>query len=75
MRKVNNYIILVIDTNNRQNIKASEEGVYRVGAKTEKEAIEILKEKLKSGIIQAYYRCKDDSKPKIDYGQISKEFF
>lgn len=50
------------------------EGRYRVAAKSEKEAIELLREKIGFGSIQVYYEDKN-SKPEkmLKYKEVKKE--
>ena len=74
MKCVKNYILLV-DSHRPKNLtQRQEKGRYRVGAKTEKEAVELLKAKIKFGSIQVYYEDKDErSKTKAIYKEIIKE--
>lgn len=74
MKTVNNYILLV-DAHRRYERKRNTSGRYRVGAKTEKEAIALLRDKIKFGSIQVYYRCSDTEYPetKVGYKEIVKE--
>ena len=74
MKTVSNYILLV-DAYRRPSRQRNTSGRYRVGAKTEKEAVQLLREKIKFGSIQVYYRCSDDedTKNKVGYREIVKE--
>lgn len=74
MKKVNNYILLV-DAYRRPSRRRNTSGRYRVGAKTEKEAIELLRDKIKFGSIQVYYKCREDEdvKKTVNYREIVKE--
>lgn len=74
MKTVSNYILLV-DAYRRPSRRRNTAGRYRVGAKTEKEAVELLRDKIKFGSIQVYYRCSDDenAKNKVDYKEVVKE--
>ena len=74
MKSVNNYILLV-DAYRRPSRRRNTVGRYRVGAKTEKEAIDLLRDKIKFDSIQVYYRCDDseDTKNQIGYKDIVKE--
>ena len=73
MKEVKNYILLV-DAHRRPSRRRNTSGRYRVGAKTKKEAIELLREKIKFGSIQCYYECKNDNL-KVGYKEIVKEQF
>ena len=75
MKSVNNYILLV-DSHRRPSRRRNTSGRYRVGAKTEKEAIELLRQKIKFGSIQVYYKCNPKcEKPEnmVDYKEVVKE--
>ena len=69
MKQIKNYILLV-DNYRRPSRQRNTAGRYRVGAKTPKEAKELLQEKIKFGSIQMYYECKDVT---IGYKDIVKE--
>ena len=56
MRPVSNYILLV-DAHKPPQYCHNTKGRYKVGAKTEKEAIELLRKKIKFGSIQVCYKC------------------
>lgn len=68
MKSVNNYILLV--DSNKGNFSGNNAGRYRVGAKSEKEAIKFLRGKIKFGSIQVYYKCSDVI---LSYKEIVKE--
>ena len=83
MKSVKQYVLLV---DNRRNCVSDEQGQlkhlyrrntagrYRVAAKTEKEAIELLREKIGFGSIQVYYEDKNPTSNKIlAYKEIKKE--
>lgn len=67
MKDVANYILLV---DSHKPYRRETSGRYRVGAKTEKEAITVLRNKIKFGSIQVYYKCDDVVVP---YKSIRKE--
>lgn len=76
-KPVNNYILLV-DNYRRPSRRRNTSGRYRVGAKTEKEAIDLLREKIKFGSIQVYYKCDLESDKQAgrliaDYKQVVQE--
>lgn len=75
MKQVNNYICLV-DYHRRPSRCRNTAGRYRVGAKTPKEAIKLLREKIGFGSIQCYYQCdisKENPKRIIGYKEVVKE--
>ena len=75
MKEINNYILLV-DNHRRPSRQRNTAGRYRVGAKTENEAIELLRDKIKFGSIQVYYKCNpENEKPEnmIGYKEVVKE--
>ena len=67
MKEVANYILLV---DSHKPYKRETSGRYRVGAKTEKEAITVLRNQIKFGSIQVSYKCSDVTVP---YKGILKE--
>ena len=69
MKEVANYILLV---DSHKPYKRETSGRYRVGAKTEKEAVEILRNKIKFGSIQVYYICKPDD-ISVEYKEVKRE--
>lgn len=77
MKPVKNYILLV-DAYRRPSRQRNTVGRYRVGAKTPKEAVKLLRDKIKFGSIQVYY-CVDDTnrdpknRQKIGYKEVVKE--
>ncbi len=56
MRSVSNYILLV-DAHKLPQYCYNTKGRYKVGAKTEREAMELLMKKIKFGSIQVCYKC------------------
>lgn len=70
-KNVNNYILLV-DNYRRQERKRNTAGRYRVGAKSEKEAVKLLRDKIGFGSIQVYYKCNEND-IKIANGMVVKE--
>ena len=76
-KPINNYILLV-DAYRRPSRRRNTSGRYRVGAKTEKEAIALLRERIKFGSIQVYYKCdlesdKQSGRLIADYKQVVQE--
>lgn len=83
MKSVKQYVLLV---DNRRNCVSNGEGQlkhlyrrntagrYRVAAKTEKEAIELLREKIGFGSIQVYYEDKN-SNYILPYKEVKKEMY
>ena len=71
MRPVSNYILFV-DAHKPIQYCHNTAGRYRVGAKTEKEAIEILRKKIKFGSIQVGYKCKPEDTT-LKYKAVVKE--
>ena len=75
MKEINNYICIV-DGHRRPSRCRNTYGRYRVGAKTEKEAIALLREKIKFGSIQLYYKCdlkKEMPSQRVGYKEVVKE--
>lgn len=77
MKSVNNYILLV-DNYRRPSRQRNTAGRYRVGAKTEKEAIQLLRDKIKFGSIHLYYKCNSEVEekkgiPQVKYKEVVKE--
>ena len=72
MKQINNYILLV-DYYRRPSRQRNTAGRYRVAAKTEKEAIKLLREKIGFGSIKVYYMCEPDDKHNIEYKRVVKE--
>lgn len=70
-KNVNNYILLV-DNYRRPERRRNTAGRYRVGAKSEKEAVKLLRDKIGFGSIQVYYKCNDND-IKIANGIVVKE--
>lgn len=63
MKNINTYIVLVDSHRPFRLGSRNSAGRYRVGAKSEKEAEEILREKIKFGSIRVYYKCSSDDLP------------
>ena len=73
MKKVRQAIVLV-DDHRRPNRRRNTASRYRVGAKTEKEAEEIVRTAIGFGSVKFYYWEKeDDIHPKVKYKEIVKE--
>lgn len=74
MKSIKNYILLV-DYYRRPSRRRNTRGRYRVGAKTEKEAVNILRRAIKFGSIQVYYDATDSTLPEdmIGYKKIQRE--
>ena len=72
MKPIKNYIVLV-DPYRRPSRRRNTAGRYRVGAKTPKEAEELLREKIGFGAIHVYYECKPDDKLNVSYKTVMKE--
>ncbi len=70
MLPIKNYILLVDSHKPR---RRSFSGRYRVGAKSKKEAIVILREKIKFGSIHVYYECRSDDENNVNYKTVIKE--
>ena len=70
MKQINNYICIVDYGRPSYTYNRNTSGRYRVGAKTEKEAEKLLRDEIKFGSIQVYYK---DNTVKIGYKQIIKE--
>lgn len=79
-KEIKTYI-LIVDGYRRPERKQNTAGRYRVGAKTPKEAVKLLKNKIKFGSITVLgeWNPKRDNKnytlQKLDYKQIVKETF
>ena len=74
MKNINTYIVLVDSHRPFQLGSRNTAGRYRVGAKSEKEAEEILRAKIKFGSIRVYYKCSSDDLPVMQYKEVLKEF-
>lgn len=75
MKPLKQYVCLV-DNYRRPSRRRNTYGRYRVGAKSEKEAKEILQKFIKFGSVQVYY---EDTNPKpelmVGYKEVMKEKF
>lgn len=73
MKPIHQYVCLV-DTYRRPSRTRNTYGRYRVGAKTEKEAKELLQKAIQFGSVQVYY---EDTNPPpeliVSYKEIKKE--
>lgn len=69
-----NYI-LIVDGHRRPSRQRNTSGRYRVGAKTPKEAVRLLREKIGFGSIQVYYECDADDKLNVSYKMVVQEIF
>lgn len=74
MKEVKNYIVLV-DSHRRPSRQRNTAGRYRVGAKTPKEAEQLVREAIGFGAIQVYYECSKNEKVKVPYKTVVKEVF
>ena len=74
MKEAKNYILLV-DYYKNPRLKHNTAGRYRVGAKTPKEAVKLLREKIGFGSIQVHYECPKDDKFSVPYKTVVKEVF
>lgn len=73
MKTVETFIVLVDSHRSSRLYRRHTAGRYRVGAKTAKEAEEILRSEIKFGSIRTYYQCSKDDKPRMGYKEILKE--
>lgn len=73
MRKIRQAIVLV-DAYRRPSRRRNTAGRYRVGAKTEKEAEELVRAAIGFGSVKFYYWEREDSAhPKVKYKEVVKE--
>lgn len=73
MKPVRQAIVLV-DAYRRPERRRNTAGRYRVGAKTEKEAEELVRTAIGFGSVKFYYWEKEDSThPKVEYKEVVKE--
>ena len=73
MRKVRQAIVLV-DAYRRPGRRRNTAGRYRVGAKTEKEAEELVRAVIGFGSVKFYYWERDNGYlPKVKYREVKKE--
>lgn len=73
MKKIKQAIVLV-DAYRRPSRRRNTAGRYRVGAKTEKEAEELVRASIGFGSVKFYYWEDDDSiRPKVKYKEVVKE--
>ena len=72
MKSINTYIVLV-DAHRSPDKKRNTSGRYRVGAKTAKEAEELLQKAIGFGSVQTYYKCSTTDFPQMKYKEIKKE--
>ncbi len=73
MKTVKQAIVLV-DAYRRPSRRRNTAGRYRVGAKTEKEAEELVRAAIGFGSVKFYYWERDDStRPKVKYKEVVKE--
>ena len=72
MKPVENYILLV-DQHRRPSRQRNTQGRYRVGAKSEKQAVALLREKIKFGSIQVYYKVMKPDHYAVGYKEIIKD--
>lgn len=76
MKEVKQAIVLV-DAYRRPSRQRNTAGCYRVGAKTEKEAEELVRAAIGFGSVKFYYwkREEDDTQPKVKYKEVVKEVY
>jgi len=73
MKTIKQAIVLV-DAYRRPSRRRNTAGRYRVGAKTEKEAEELVRAAIGFGSVKFYYWEREDSKnPKVKYKEVVKE--
>jgi len=73
MKEIKNYIVLV-DSHKPARLKHNTSGRYRVGAKSEKEAKQLVQDKIKFGNVQVYYECTNDAPNRIvGYKEVVQE--
>ena len=73
MKTIKQAIVLV-DDHRRPGRRRNTEGRYRVGAKTEKEAEELVRAAIGFGSVKFYYWEREDSThPKVKYKEVVKE--
>ncbi len=66
--------IVLVDVYTPRDKKHSTEGRYRVGAKTEKEAVQLVRDAIGFGSIRFYYwEAEDAPTKKVAYKQVVKE--
>lgn len=66
--------IVVVDSYRRPSRSRNTAGRYRVGAKTEKEAEELVRDAIGFGSVKFYYWEREDSiQPKVKYKEVVKE--
>lgn len=74
MKQVRQAIVLV-DSHRRPARKRNAAGRYRVGAKTEREAEDLVRKAIGFGSVKFYYWDKDDGRhQKVAYKEVVKEF-
>ena len=73
MKTIKQAIVLV-DAYRRPSRRRNTAGRYRVGAKTEKEAEELVRTKIGFGSVKFYYWEREDgTRPKVKYKEVVKE--
>lgn len=70
MKPIKNYILLV---DSHKHHKHNTAGRYRVCAKTPKEAVELLRDKIGFGSIQVYYECQPNDIKLTEYKAVVRE--
>lgn len=72
--KIIKQAIVLVDAYRSPSIRRNTAGRYRVGAKTEKEAEELVRAAIGFGSVKFYYWDKEDSlSPKVGYKEVVKE--
>lgn len=75
MKTIKQAIVLV-DAYRRPSRRRNTAGRYRVGAKTEKEAEELVRATIGFGSVKFYYWEREDSThPKVKYKEVVKEIY
>ncbi len=74
MKEVKQAIVLV-DTHRRPSRMRNTAGRYRVGAKTEKEAVALVREAIGFGSVQFYYWDDVNEDGVVPYKKVVKEIF
>ncbi len=73
MKTIKQAIVLV-DAYRRPSRRRNTAGRYRVGAKTEKEAVELVRAVIGFGSVKFYHWEREDStQPKVKYKEVVKE--
>lgn len=71
MKKINTYV-LVVDTHRKPSMRRNTYGRYLVGAKSEKEAVKLLRKAIGFGSIKVSHI---DTEQIVNYKTVTKEIF